>query len=83
MSVIDLPQWQALAAHTTPDLRALFAADPARGDQLVAEGAGLMLDYSKQRVSPVAVDAPAETCAGSRGGSAGRPPRSRTRTSRS
>ena len=51
MSVIDLPQWQALAAHTTPTLRALFAADPARGDQLVAEGAGLMLDYSKQRVT--------------------------------
>ena len=51
MSVIDLPQWQALAAHTTPTLRALFAADPARGDELVAEGAGLMLDYSKQRVS--------------------------------
>ena len=31
-------------------LRTLFAQDPARGERLVAEGAGLVLDYSKNRV---------------------------------
>ena len=31
-------------------LRELFAADPERGSSLVAEGAGLYLDYSKNRV---------------------------------
>src|SRR5690606_31403815 len=31
-------------------LRELFAADPARGQRFSAEGAGLYLDYSKQRV---------------------------------
>ncbi|GAA3918458.1 glucose-6-phosphate isomerase [Luteimonas lutimaris] len=48
------PQWQALAEHATAiagtRLRDLFAADPARGQRLTAEGAGLYLDYSKQRV---------------------------------
>jgi glucose-6-phosphate isomerase len=32
-------------------LRALFAADPGRGERLAAEGAGLYLDYSKHRVT--------------------------------
>jgi glucose-6-phosphate isomerase len=32
-------------------LRELFAADPARGERLHAEAAGLYLDYSKQRVT--------------------------------
>ncbi|MDO8483324.1 MAG: hypothetical protein Q7S35_00070, partial [Candidatus Limnocylindrales bacterium] len=32
-------------------MRDLFAADPARGERLVAEAAGLCLDYSKQRVT--------------------------------
>jgi glucose-6-phosphate isomerase len=32
-------------------LRDLFAADPARGGRLTAEGAGLFLDYSKNRVT--------------------------------
>src|SRR5512145_143103 len=31
-------------------LRTLFAQDPTRGERLVAEGAGLTLDYSKNRV---------------------------------
>src|SRR3546814_10776538 len=31
-------------------LRERFGADPARGERLVAEGAGWYLDYSKQRV---------------------------------
>jgi hypothetical protein len=48
------PQWQALAAHAsalaTRQLRELFAEDPQRGQRLHAEGAGLYLDYSRQRV---------------------------------
>ncbi|BDG05284.1 glucose-6-phosphate isomerase [Anaeromyxobacter oryzae] len=49
------PAWTALAAHChatgTAHLRDLFARDPGRGERLVAEGAGLYLDYSKQRVT--------------------------------
>jgi glucose-6-phosphate isomerase len=48
------PQWQALLQHAqaTRDrtLRDWFADDPKRGTRLVAEGAGLYLDYSRQRV---------------------------------
>jgi len=47
--------WQALQAHCVRvknlHLRTLFAQDPARGARLVAEGAGLTLDYSKNRVT--------------------------------
>ena len=49
-----LPPWQALQRHADAighkHLRELFAADPHRGEQLVAEEVGLYLDYSKQRV---------------------------------
>jgi glucose-6-phosphate isomerase len=49
-----LPAWQALVRHAAElrevTLRALFAADPGRGDRLVVEGAGLYLDYSKHRI---------------------------------
>jgi len=48
------PQWQALLAHAARvrehQLHDWFAADPQRGTRLVAEAAGLYLDYSKQRV---------------------------------
>lgn len=48
------PQWRALLTHAERlagrHLRELFAADPARGERLAAEAAGLYLDYSKQRV---------------------------------
>lgn len=51
----DRPAWKALAAHYGTDglvhLRDLFAADPSRGTRLTAEAAGLLLDYSKQRVT--------------------------------
>jgi glucose-6-phosphate isomerase len=51
----ERPAWKALARHheTIRDLhlRELFARDPKRGERLVAEGAGLYLDYSKNRVS--------------------------------
>jgi glucose-6-phosphate isomerase len=56
MTVTALPAWQALAAHSTPTLRELFDADPTRGETLVAEGAGLVLDYSKQRVTAQTLD---------------------------
>ncbi|MEZ5275209.1 MAG: glucose-6-phosphate isomerase [Opitutaceae bacterium] len=49
------PAWKALRAHFKKieklHLRELFAADPKRGQRLVAEGVGLFLDYSKNRVT--------------------------------
>ncbi|MBV9004886.1 MAG: glucose-6-phosphate isomerase [Solirubrobacterales bacterium] len=49
------PAWRALEEHyeaiRTSHLRTLFADDPGRGERLVAEGAGLYLDYSKNRVT--------------------------------
>ena len=49
------PEWKALTAHHETmrgvHLRELFAKDPQRGERLVAEAAGLYLDYSKQRVT--------------------------------
>jgi glucose-6-phosphate isomerase len=49
------PAWAALATHQETikgtHLRELFAADPARGERMTAEGAGLYLDYSKNRVT--------------------------------
>ncbi len=56
MSVTDNAAWKALAAHQTPTLRELFAADPERGEHMVVEAAGLTLDYSKQRVTPETVE---------------------------
>jgi glucose-6-phosphate isomerase len=47
--------FQALERHHAEvgatHLRELFAADPGRGERLVAEAAGLFLDYSKNRVT--------------------------------
>lgn len=47
--------WNALAGHFKTvralHLRDLFAKDRARGEQMTAEGAGLFLDYSKNRVT--------------------------------
>ena len=49
------PAWTALEQHYGEigerHLRELFAEDPDRGTRLVAEGAGLFLDYSKNRVT--------------------------------
>jgi glucose-6-phosphate isomerase len=51
----ERPAWDELVAHqraiTDTSLRELFAADPARGERLTAEGAGFYLDYSKNRVN--------------------------------
>jgi glucose-6-phosphate isomerase len=52
----DLPAWAELGAHhseiASKHLRELFAAEPERGKQFTAEGAGLYLDYSKHRITP-------------------------------
>jgi glucose-6-phosphate isomerase len=49
------PAWKALEAHYKKiqllHLRALFADDATRGERLTAEGAGIFLDYSKNRVT--------------------------------
>jgi glucose-6-phosphate isomerase len=46
--------WRALADHHRVmqgrHLRDLFADDPARGERMTAEAAGIFLDYSKNRV---------------------------------
>ncbi len=47
--------WQALERHHAEvgplHLRELFAADPERGERMTADGAGLHLDYSKNRIT--------------------------------
>jgi len=54
-SLKRLPAWKALAEHSKEirklHLRELFASDSTRGEKLVAEGAGLFVDYSKNRVT--------------------------------
>jgi len=50
----ETPAWRALESHHSEieprHLRELFKDDPARGEEFVAEGAGLYLDYSKNRI---------------------------------
>ena len=47
--------WKALQAHykeiRTVHLRELFAQDPARGDRMTVESAGIFVDYSKNRIT--------------------------------
>ncbi|MCI0703264.1 MAG: glucose-6-phosphate isomerase [Planctomycetia bacterium] len=49
------PAWTALQTHFQSaqklHLRDLFASDPGRGTRMTAEGAGVFLDYSKNRVT--------------------------------
>jgi glucose-6-phosphate isomerase len=51
----ELPAWRALAAHYTEiqnlHLRSLFTDDPTRAERFAVEGLGLLLDYSKNRVT--------------------------------
>ena len=51
----ETPAWGQLQSHFEQvrgqTLRELFDADPERGERLVAEGAGLFLDFSKNRIS--------------------------------
>jgi glucose-6-phosphate isomerase len=50
-----LPGWNALVAHHDEigeqHLKNMFAADPDRGERMVAEAEGLFLDYSKNRAT--------------------------------
>ncbi|MFZ0387045.1 MAG: glucose-6-phosphate isomerase [Solirubrobacteraceae bacterium] len=54
------PAWAELAAHhqqlEPQHLRDLFDADPARADRLTAEGVGLFLDYSKNRLTDETIE---------------------------
>jgi glucose-6-phosphate isomerase len=51
----EAPAWAQLQDHyeglKDQHLRDLFAADSSRGERLVAEGAGLYLDFSKNRIT--------------------------------
>ena len=51
----ELKSWKALQAHYEKirgaHLRSLFADDPGRGERLTADGAGIFLDYSKNRIT--------------------------------
>jgi glucose-6-phosphate isomerase len=51
----ERPAFEALTQHHAKlagrHLRELFAEDPGRGERLCAEGAGLYLDYSKNRIT--------------------------------
>jgi len=51
----ERPAWNALAAHYDSvarlHLRKLFSDDPKRGERMTVEGAGLYLDYSKNRIT--------------------------------
>jgi glucose-6-phosphate isomerase len=53
-TLTDSPQWQALIAHqndiSARTISALFSGNPARFNQFSIEAAGLLLDYSKNRV---------------------------------
>jgi glucose-6-phosphate isomerase len=50
-----LPAWKALEVHHQQlrdlHLRKLFSDDPGRGERLTAEGVGIYLDYSKNRIT--------------------------------
>jgi glucose-6-phosphate isomerase len=56
----ERPAWLALQHHyreiADRHLRDLFAEDPNRGERLIAEGAGLYLDYSKNRITDDTID---------------------------
>jgi glucose-6-phosphate isomerase len=53
--LIGTGTWQALAEHQAKiknlHLRTLFADDPGRAERFTAEGAGILLDYSKNRIT--------------------------------
>jgi glucose-6-phosphate isomerase len=54
-SLRETPAWGRLKAHFAEvrkhHLRDLFAEDKERGERLVADGAGLFLDFSKNRIT--------------------------------
>jgi glucose-6-phosphate isomerase len=56
----ERPAWRALEEHhrriEEAHLRELFDQDPDRGERLVAEAAGVYLDYSKHRITDETID---------------------------
>ncbi len=54
-ALVDGDAWKALADHAgkmqTATLRELFAKDVGRAERMTVEGPGLLLDYSKNRVT--------------------------------
>jgi len=54
-ALTETPAWQALTTHHAQikdlHLRQLFADDPGRAERFSAEGAGLFIDYSKNRIT--------------------------------
>ncbi|HUH64932.1 MAG TPA: glucose-6-phosphate isomerase [Syntrophales bacterium] len=59
-TLTKLPAWKALATHykriADVHLRSLFTDDRGRGKRLTAEGAGIYLDYSKNRITDKTVE---------------------------
>jgi len=55
MSLTELPAWKALTSHfdtlSPVHLRQLFADDPSRFTQFSCEACGILLDYSKNRIT--------------------------------
>ncbi len=53
--LVEREAWKALVAHAkkmqTATIRELFAKDAGRGERMTAKGPGLLLDYSKNRVT--------------------------------
>ncbi len=53
--VTQLPSWIALGSHSTAlkalHLRDMFASDPARANRFSLEAEGILLDYSKNRIT--------------------------------
>jgi glucose-6-phosphate isomerase len=60
LALPERPAWAALQNHHAAigavHLRELFADDPQRGERLAIEGAGVYLDYSKNRITEETVD---------------------------
>lgn len=58
--LIETAAWQALTAHYAKikdtHLRQLFAEDPGRAKRFSVEGAGLFLDYSKNRITEETIE---------------------------
>jgi len=57
---VDLPAWQALRSHADAvrprHLRDLFTTEPDRVDRLTVDADGLVVDFSKQRVTAATID---------------------------
>jgi glucose-6-phosphate isomerase len=59
-SLTQLPEWRALAKHHRKveklHLRTLFSGDPGRGERLSVDAVGVLLDYSKNRLTDETLD---------------------------